>query len=132
LNGSNDHVPDELQNFAPTLIWQDQANTTLAYNPDGSLNTSCGSVCSHVLSVPGSQQMIIGASQAGGQPATNLYGTIYTPRAAWTTILGVLPGDTVRGPVQFITGSLQTALNTTLDVTPLPNPLTRYMVSLVQ
>jgi len=132
LNDNNPNLPAELKPFSPVLLWQDQANTTLGYNPDGSLDTSCGSVCSHVLSVPGSQQMIIGASQVGGQPGTNLYGTIYTPRAAWTTLLGVLPGDTIRGPLQLITGSLQMAVNTTLDVTPLPNPMTRYTVSLVQ
>ncbi len=132
LNASNSNVPSDLQNFSPVLFWQDQANTTLSYNPDGSLNTSCGSVCTHILSVPGSQQMIIGASQVGGQPGVNLYGTIYSPRGAWTTLLGVLPGDTIRGPVQFITGSLQMAVNTTLDVSVLPNPMTRMMVSLIQ
>ena len=132
LNASNSAVPSDLQTFSPVLFWQDQANTTLSYKPDGSLDTSCGSICSHILSVPGSQQMIIGASQVGGQPGVNLYGTIYSPRASWITLLGLLPGDTIRGPVQFITGSLQTAINTTLDVTPLPNPMTRLTVSLVQ
>jgi Flp pilus assembly protein TadG len=132
LNGSNSSVPSDLQDFSPVLFWQDQANTTLSYNSDGSLNTSCGSVCTHILSVPGSQQMIIGASQVGGQAGVNLYGTIYAPRGAWTTLLGVLPGDTIRGPLQLITGSLQMAVNTTLDVTPLPNPMTRMTVSLIQ
>lgn len=132
LNGSNSNVPSDLQTFSPVLFWQDQANTTLSYKPDGSLDMSCGSVCTHILSVPGSQQMIIGASQVGGQPGVNLYGTIYSPRAAWITLLGLLPGDTIRGPVQLITGSLQTAINTTLDVTPLPNPMTRLSVSLIQ
>lgn len=73
-----------------------------------------------------------GASQIGGQPGVNLYGTIYAPRGAWTTLLGILPGDTIRGPLQVITGSLQMAVNTTLDVTPLPNPMTRVTVSLIQ
>ena len=132
LNANASALPSDLNSFAPVLFWQDQANTTLSYNADGSLNTACGSVCSHVLSVPGSQQMIIGAAQAGGQPSVNLLGTIYAPRGAWTTLLGVLPGDTIRGPLQIITGSLQMAVNTTLDVTPLPNPPTRLTVSLIQ
>jgi hypothetical protein len=76
--------------------------------------------------------MIIGASQVGGQPGVNMYGTIYAPRGAWTTLLGVLPGDTIRGPIQLITGSLQMAINTTLDVTPVTAPTTRMMVSLIQ
>ena len=33
---------------------------------------------------------------------TNLYGTIYGPRGSWLTVLGVLPGDTVAGPLQII------------------------------
>ncbi len=132
LNASSSNLPSDLQTFSPVLFWQDQANTTLSYNADGSLNTSCGSICTHILSIPGSQQMIIGASQVGGQPGVNLFGTIYAPRGAWTTLLGVLPGDTIRGPLQLITGSLQMAVNTTLDVSVLPNPMTRMMVSLIQ
>jgi hypothetical protein len=76
--------------------------------------------------------MIIGASQVGGQPGVNLFGTIYAPRAAWTTVLGILPGDTVRGPLQIITGSLQMAINTTLSLTPVSTPLNRMVVSLIQ
>jgi hypothetical protein len=132
LNSNNPAVPSELQNFSPVLIWQDQANSTLGYNSDGSLNLSCGGVCSHILSIPGSQEMILGASTVGGQPGVNLFGTIYSPRSAWITILGILPGDTIRGPLQIITGSLQTAINTRLDLSPLPNPMTRMAVSLIQ
>ena len=73
--------------------------------------------------------MILQASTSGGQPGVNLYGTIYSPRAAWITELGLLPGDTIRGPVQIIAGALQMAVFTNLDVTPLPNPLTRRTVS---
>jgi len=104
----------------------------LSYKPDGSLDLSCGSICTKTLSVPGSQQMIIGASQVLGHPSVNLYGTIYSPRAAWVTLLGVVPGDTVRGPLQIISGSLQMAVNTTLDVSPVSNPMTRMTVSLIQ
>jgi len=125
-------VPADLTTFAPVLFWQDQANTTLKYTSSGFLDLSCGSPCTNVLSVPGSQQLILQASTAGGQPGVNLYGTIYSPRAAWITILGLLPGDTIRGPLQIITGALQMAINTNLDVTPVPVPLTRRTVSLIQ
>jgi hypothetical protein len=132
LNASNANVPADLKTFAPVVIWQDQANTTLKYTPDGSLDISCGSICSHLLSVPGSQQMILMASQSGGRPGVNLYGTIYSPRGAWITELGLLPGDAIAGPLQLITGALQMALNTTLDVTPVPTPLNRRVVSLIE
>jgi hypothetical protein len=132
LNGSNSAVPAALSTFAPVLFWQDQANTTLKYTSSGYLNLSCGTPCTRVLSVPGSQQMILQASTVGGQPGVNLYGTIYSPRAAWITLLGLLPGDTIRGPLQIVAGALQMAIDTDLDVTPVPNPLTRRTVSLIQ
>jgi hypothetical protein len=132
LNASSTAIPSSLKTFAPVLIWQDQANTTLKYNSDGTLDLSCGTPCTHILSVPGSQQMILQASQTGGHAGVNLYGTIYSPRAAWITELGLLPGDTLAGPVQIITGALQMALNANLDVTPVPSPLTRMTVSLIE
>jgi hypothetical protein len=132
LNASNSAVPANLTTFAPVLFWQDQANTTLKYTSSGSLDLSCGTPCSNILSVPGSQQMILQASTVGGQPGVNLYGTIYSPRAAWITELGLLPGDTIRGPLQIVTGAYQMAIDTNLDVTPVPVPLTRLTVSLIQ
>jgi Flp pilus assembly protein TadG len=132
LNASNNAVPSSLKNFAPVLLWQDQANTTLKYTPDGSLDISCGSICSNILSVPGSQEMILQGSQSGGHAGVNLYGTIYSPRAAWITELGLLPNDTIAGPLQIIAGALQMAVFTKLDVTPVPSPLTRMTVSLIE
>jgi len=132
LNASSPHLPADLKPFAPVLIWQDQANTTLKFTGSGTLDVSCGAPCSNVLSVPGSQELILQASQVGGRPGVNLYGTIYTPRASWITVLGLLPGDTIAGPVQIITGALQMAVSTTLDVDPVTTPLTRRTVSLIQ
>ncbi len=132
LNASSANLPSELKPFAPSLFWQDQANSTLKYNSDGSLNLSCGSICSNVLSVPGSQQMILQASQTGGKAGVNLFGTIYTPRGSWITVLGLLSGDTIAGPLQIITGALEMAVNTNLNLTSLPNPSSRMTVSLIQ
>ena len=132
LNKSSANLPSSLKNYAPVLIWQDRANTTLKYTSNGLLDTSCGGICSNTLSVPGSQEMILMASQSGGRAATNLYGTIYGPRGSWLTILGVLPGDTVAGPLQVITGALQMSLNATLDVNPVPNPPSRLIAGLIQ
>jgi hypothetical protein len=104
------------------LIWQDRANTTLKYTSNGLLDVSCNGICANILSVPGSQEMVLMASQNGGNAGSNLYGTIYGPRGSWLTILGVLPGDTVAGPLQIISGALQMTLNASLNVNPLPNP----------
>ncbi|MBI4908247.1 MAG: pilus assembly protein [Acidobacteria bacterium] len=132
LNRDHSSIPQELKPFAPVLIWQDQNNTTLKYKSDGRLDLSCGGPCSRVLSVPGSQEMVITASQFSGRAGTNLYGTIYGPRGAWTTILGVLPGDTVAGPLQIITGSLQMTLNSQLDLKSLASPPTRLVAALIE
>ncbi|HLK62160.1 MAG TPA: pilus assembly protein TadG-related protein [Bryobacteraceae bacterium] len=132
LNASSANLPAELKPFAPVLFWQDQANTTLKYSSNGALDLSCGSVCANVLQIPGSQQMILEASQSGGKAGVNFLGTIYAPRGAWITVLGLLPGDTIAGPAQFIAGALQMAINTQLDLKPLPNPMNRMAVSLIQ
>jgi hypothetical protein len=132
LNKDSANLPSELKPYAPVLLWQDRANTTLQYQANGFLDRSCGSVCSHTLSVPGSQQMIVTAGQISGNPATNLYGTIYGPRGSWLTIVGTLAGDTVAGPLQVISGALQMTVNATLDVDPVPNPPSRLLASLIQ
>ena len=76
--------------------------------------------------------MILQASQSGGQTSVNIYGTIYGPRGSWITELGLLNGDGIAGPLQIITGALQMAIQTRLDLTPLSNPLRRRVVALVE
>jgi hypothetical protein len=132
LNKDSAALPASLVPFAPVLIWQDQNNTTLKYNSNGTIDFSCGGPCTRILSVPGSQEMILTASQWAGRSGTNLYGTVYAPRGAWTTILGLLPGDTVAGPLQIITGALQMTLNSGLDLKALPNPQSRLVAALIQ
>ena len=132
LNAGNSHVPSELLPFAPVLIWQDQANTTLKYTSTGVLDLSCGGPCSNILSVPGSQEMIIQGSQSGGHAGVNMFGTIYGPRGSWLTILGILPGDTVAGQLQIITGALQMTLDASLDLQALPTPPSHLVASLIQ
>ncbi|MEO8027368.1 MAG: hypothetical protein ABI823_12890 [Bryobacteraceae bacterium] len=131
LNGNHQSVPANLRPFAPVLIWQDQANTTLKYTPQGKVDISCGNVCNNILSIPGSQEMVLQASQSGGHAGTNLYGTIYGPRGSYLTLLGLLPGDTIAGPLQIITGALQMTLNTSLKLKALPNPPTRLTAVLI-
>lgn len=132
LNPNSPDLPAELRKFAPALIWQDQANTTVRYKPDGNVDNSCSGTCLQVLAVPGSQEMIMGASSWFGQPATHLWGTIYGPRQSWLTVVGLLPGDTIEGPLQVITGSLQMTLNTNMRLKALPEPPRIYTASLIQ
>jgi hypothetical protein len=132
LNPNSRYLPAALAKFAPALIWQDQGNTTLRYTDSGLLDASCGGICGNLLSVPGSQEMIIQASQSGGKAGVNLYGTIYGPRGSWLTILGLLPGDTVAGPLQIVTGALQMTLNASLNLQTVTRPPQRLVASLIQ
>jgi hypothetical protein len=132
LNKNSPNLPAELARFAPVLMWQDQANTTVKLTSVGKLDLSCGGICSNVLSVPGSQEMVLTASQTSGHAGTNLFGTIYGPRGSWLTVLGLLPGDTIAGPLQIITGALQMTLNSKLDLQVVPTPPTRLVTGLIQ
>lgn len=132
LNKSNGALPSELDPYAPVLFWQDRTNTTLKYTATGFLDRTCGGICNNLLSVPGSQEFVLQATQKpSGGAGTNLYGTIYGPRGTWLTILGILPGDTVAGPLQVITGALQMTLNSRLDLELLPTPPQRSIVGLI-
>jgi hypothetical protein len=132
LNESSSALPAELLDYTPVLMWQDRANTTLKYDADGFLDRTCGGICDQILEVPGSQEMIIQATQRFGRAGTQLWGTVYGPRGSWLTILGVFPGDTVAGPLQVITGALQMTLNADLDLEDLPSTVTRVSVGLIQ
>ncbi|MEO5926471.1 MAG: pilus assembly protein TadG-related protein [Bryobacteraceae bacterium] len=132
LNANHAAVPATLKPFAPVLIWQDQANTTLSYTPTGRLDTSCGTICTKILSVPGSQEMVLQASGGLGGTGTQYYGTIYGPRASWLTIAGLLPNDRVAGQYQIITGALQLAVNASLDMKALPSAPSRLRAALIQ
>lgn len=132
LNRDHPSLPQELARFAPALIWQDQANSSLQISANGQLDLGCNGPCTRVLDVPGSQEMVLTASQINGRPGTQLYGMIYSPRGAWTTILGVLPGDTIAGPLQIFTGALQMTLNSQLDLKALPNPPSVLVASLIE
>src|SRR5262249_16472501 len=52
LNKDNAALPSNLAPFAPAVIWQDHANTTLKYTPLGRIDKSCGGPCENVLAVP--------------------------------------------------------------------------------
>jgi len=132
LNADSPHVPEELKPFAPALIWQDQANTSVRYTGSGMVDLSCNGACEQILAVPGSQELIIGASSRMGQIATHLYGTVYGPRRSWLTIVGLFPGDGVEGPLQVITGALQMTLNTRMRLRALPAPPRTQTASLIQ
>jgi hypothetical protein len=128
LNPDSSDVPADLKTFAPTLLWQDQANSTIKYNPDGSIDTSCGSLDSPCLNTnlqnPSSTSWTIDA-----RPNIQLYGTLYQPRGAGTAFQG---HGTMSSVVQMITGYVSLQGGPTINFQKMPNGLRRRIAALIE
>lgn len=128
LNPSSSDVPPELKPFAPTLLWQDQANTTIKYNPDGSIDTSCGSLDSPCLNTnlkdPSSTYWTIDA-----RPNVQLWGALYQPRGAGIFFQG---HGTLSAPVQIVTGYISMQGGPTIALSKLPNGLRHRVTALIE
>lgn len=107
LNAANSNVPSNLQTLAPTLVWQDQRNVYGAQNEPA-----------------GSPELDLQAS-----PNVHLYGVIYQPRGAWTTLTG---GGGYTGALQLISGALNVQGNAHIELTAPLNPLTITKVALIE
>src|SRR5205823_1879443 len=92
--------------------------------------TSCGSgytldnPCTNTLTNNSSPELNIQAS-----PNIHLYGVIYQPRGAWTTLVG---GGGYAGPLQLISGALSVQGNANVDLLGLSSPLTNTVASLIE
>jgi hypothetical protein len=62
-------------------------------------------------------------------PALNLYGTVYQPRGAWTTMIG---GGGYSGPIQLITGALQVKANSNVNMVVPEDTITITIASLIE
>jgi len=130
LNSENGALPNELKTFAPTVFWQDQRNSTVKYNSDGSVDyVTCGS--GHSIDNPCTNNdptvkpgMILQAS-----PKLQLYGLIYQPRGAGIEFQG---NAHIRSPLQVVTGSVSLQGGNTLEMQQLSNPLRRRIIALVE
>jgi hypothetical protein len=119
------------ETFGPSLVWQDQGNSTVKYDSTGHVDyKSCGSgysldnPCTNTLSKNSSPELGIQAS-----PNIHLYGYIYQPRGAWTTLVG---GGGYNGPLKLITGALNVQGNAHIDMLGLSSPITQTVVSLIE
>jgi hypothetical protein len=128
LNPSSSDVPLELKPFAPTLMWQDQANTTIKYNPDGSIDTSCGSLDSPCLNTnlkdPSSTYWTVDA-----RPNVQLWGALYQPRGAGIFFQG---HGTLTAPVQIVTGYISMQGGPTIVLSKLANGLRHRVTALIE
>jgi hypothetical protein len=128
LNPSSSDVPPELQPFAPTLMWQDEANSTIKYNPDGSIDTSCGSLDSPCLNTnlqnPNSTYWTIDA-----RPNVQLWGALYQPRGAGIFFQA---HGTLTAPVQIVTGYISMQGGPTIVLSKVPNGLRHRVTALIE
>ena len=112
----SDIIGAGLQNFAPVLVWQDQANTPVSYDPTGNvMYRGCGGAlgdsidrpCYHTMNDPNSPQLTVWTT-----PQTNYNGAIYQPRGAWTTLHA---SGTYYGGLQIVSGAVD--IQGTADLT---------------
>jgi Flp pilus assembly protein TadG len=137
LHGLNpDHATIQgepsLSTFAPTLIWWDQNNSSVFHDSNGNVvcsdaaqnNCDTNTVQNGRLDDVKSPELQFQAS-----PAVNLYGVVYQPRGAWTTMVG---GGGYSGPVQLITGALQVKASSNVNLVVPESTLTITIVTLIQ
>jgi hypothetical protein len=121
LDPTNSTLPPNLQPFGGIVLWQDQANSTVLYNADGTV--SCGGAItgSCQRTTPNFPQLTLPGAALG------LNGTIYQPRGAWVTVSS---GAALTGSLQIITGAVAGgAITITL---PPAIPLRRRIVALIE
>ncbi len=129
LNPENTNVPLELKEYKSILAWQDRENSVYQYGDnEGNYNAagcdgSDPNLCK-TTNNPDATELVIGAS-----PDVHLWGVIYQPRGAFTTMIG---GGGYSGPIQLVSGGLRIQGNAQLNMGIISNPLTIKTISLIE
>jgi hypothetical protein len=138
LNATSADLPSELQTFAPTVLWQDQGNSTVKYDANGNIVDSAGCGGGGTLDTPctnsnsevttnGKDPSVDMTLQA--TPGLKLYGVLYQPRGGALTMQG---SGSVSTPMVIITGTLTMGGSPTI-LQPLTNTgLITKVVALVE
>jgi hypothetical protein len=116
--------PSNLQFFGGIVLWQDQANSSVLYNPQGNIACagSANNPCPRTLANANSPQLTLPGAPLG------LSGIIYQPRGAWINISNGAP---LSGMLQIITGAVSGG--GTISISSPPTiPLRRRIVALIE
>jgi hypothetical protein len=135
LNKANGTIPDALKPYNSIVMWQDRRNSTVKYEANGNIATSCGgntaTSCaknSGELAADGvsanSPQMVL-----KGSPNVAIRGSMYQPRGSWLALNG---GGNLNSALQVVTGAVQIQGNANLILAPAPNTITYSLVALVE
>ncbi|MGE5646410.1 MAG: pilus assembly protein TadG-related protein [Acidobacteriota bacterium] len=125
LNPESTLLPANLANFAPVVMWQDQANSNVKYTSSGDIDTSCGSLdkpCTNPTSPARELNFWAGQDAHWG-------GAIYQPRGAWS-VVHATPG--YKGALQIVTGAMDLQGSGDLELTSPTHPIERYVAALVE
>ena len=123
-----------LQEFAPLVMWQDQLNSNVKYVTDafghstGQIDISCGGA--YPLDTPCmNPESPYRQLEIWSTPYAKYGGVIYQPRGSWTWLQAA--GDYV-GPLQLISGALNTTGVGNLTLTGPMIPMTVWVTALVE
>lgn len=97
LDPTSSALPQNLIPFGGIVLWQDQANSTVNYLPDGNIDLSCGGINSPCPT--GVTNPVLNVQASG---SLGLTGTMYQSRGAWINI----GTGTLTGNLQVITGAV--------------------------
>jgi hypothetical protein len=117
-------LPDNLANFSPTVLWWDQGNAQIDYNPDGSINwdDNGNAVLNPDTSIDPFMHL-----QAG--PNTDLYGVLYMPRGSYLDFQG---SPEMSSPLMLIAGSITITGGGEINLPRPSMPLLRKVVALIE
>jgi Flp pilus assembly protein TadG len=126
LNPESNAVPQNLDTFEPTVLWQDQRNSLVKYTADGNIDTSCGSIDSPCTN---SASTVNPEMHLQAHPNLQLWGALYQPRGASLTLQG---NGNLDSPVQIITGAVNSQGGPNIVLQRNNAPLKRRIVALIE
>lgn len=134
LNADAANVPAELAPYKSIVMWQDRDNSVYKY--DDATNdyqpepaTGCDSLAGNPACETGINDAASTELQIGASPDLHLWGVVYQPRGAFTTMIG---GGGYDGPLQLVTGALHIQGNAQLDLGILSDPLKIKTIALIE
>jgi hypothetical protein len=122
-------LPAALEAFAPFAIWQDQQNSTVAYDSNGNVITGCGTPTCPGSNSPDNASRGSLTLWGGNNVGFNIIGALYQPRGAYTFIHS---DSTLSGTAQLVTGGLDMQGSGGLNLLAPPIPLTKLIVTLIR
>lgn len=133
LNRTHSQLPSDLQDFAPTVFWQDQRNSRVKYDSSGKVDfTSCGGG-GHDINNPCTNPDMADSNTPRialqAHPDVYLYGLVYQPRGAWMSFQG---HRSISSSVIFVSGALDMQGGAELTMLESRDELRRRVAALVE